>query len=56
MTKEQIIIDNVKSLAVIAYNLNCMAKDSNCYDQKAYADAAEDAINNLIEYIKEETA
>ncbi len=53
MNLNKIYIDNVKSFAGIAYNLQCMAKDPECPHPEQYKVAAEDSLNTLIEYIKD---
>lgn len=58
MTKEQIINDNLKAMALVAYNYQCLAKDPNCRFPEHFKVKAEESLDSLIEYIKnpEETA
>ena len=53
-----IIEDNVKAFALVAYIANQNAKDPECPAPEVYAKRAEQAMQNLINYIQnpEETA
>ena len=58
MTTEDIIQENVKAFALIAYIAQRNSEDPDCPDPKSYAQRAEQSLQNLINYIQnpEETA
>ena len=56
MTKQDIVRKNIKAMIQIAYIAKLNAEDPTCPDVPAYKDRAERSVDNLINYILEETA